>query len=154
MITVTQGDAHDVASIMPVMQNAFDPAFGEAWSAAQCLSLLAIPNTALYLARSVDAVIGFAMTRWVLDEEELLMIGVVDSKQRMNIGSSLLNHMIYHAAYNGRSKVFLEVRDGNVAEYFYKAKGFTETGRRKGYYKGQNGLIYDAITMTRLFHTV
>jgi [ribosomal protein S18]-alanine N-acetyltransferase len=149
MITIGAGEPRDVASIMPVMQDAFDPAFGEAWSAAQCLSLLSIPNSQLYLARSQDAVAGFAMTRWVLDEEELLMIGVAKARQRKQIGQFLLNHIIQQAEQEGRSKIFLEVRDGNSAEYFYSAQGFSETGRRRGYYKGANGLVFDAITMTR-----
>jgi [ribosomal protein S18]-alanine N-acetyltransferase len=149
MIAIEPGEPRDVASIMPVMQDAFDPAFGEAWSAAQCLSLLSIPNTQLYLARSKGAVAGFAMTRWVLNEEELLMVGVTKTRQRTRIGQSLLNHIIQQAEQAGRSKVFLEVRDGNSAEYFYRAQGFAETGRRKDYYKGAHGLVFDAITMTR-----
>jgi [ribosomal protein S18]-alanine N-acetyltransferase len=149
MITIGAGEPRDVAGIMPVMQDAFDPAFGEAWSAAQCLSLLSIPNSQLYLARFKDVVAGFAMTRWVLDEEELLMIGVAKARQRKQIGQFLLNHIIQQAEQEGRSKIFLEVRDGNSAEYFYSTQGFSETGRRKGYYKGANGLVFDAITMTR-----
>jgi [ribosomal protein S18]-alanine N-acetyltransferase len=149
MITIGAGEPRDVASIMPVMQDAFDPAFGEAWSAAQCLSLLSIPNSQLYLAHLEDVVAGFAMTRWVLDEEELLMIGVAKARQRKQIGQFLLNHIIQQAEQEGRSKIFLEVRDGNSAEYFYSTQGFSETGRRKGYYKGANGLVFDAITMTR-----
>ncbi len=148
MIRIETGEPRDVSSIMPVMKDAFNPAFGEAWNAAQCLSLLSIPSSALYIARSQSQVLGFAMTRWVLDEEELLMIGVVKNRQRTRIGELLLKHIIGEAQTSDRSIVFLEVRDGNPAEHFYKAQGFTETGRRKGYYKGANGLVFDAITMT------
>jgi hypothetical protein len=40
-ISISSGDANDIAAIMPIMNSAFDPKYGEAWTAAQCLSLLA-----------------------------------------------------------------------------------------------------------------
>lgn len=147
MITVGEGDAHNIAAIMPVMDDAFDPAFGESWTAAQCLSALAMPDCRLLIARANDAVIGFSISRWVLDIEELLMIGVAKAWQRKHIGSLLLNTVISHAKSDGREKLFLEVRDGNVAHDFYCAAGFQPLGRRKQYYQGTNGIGSDAITM-------
>lgn len=147
MITVGEGDAYDIAAIMPVMEDAFDPAFGERWTAAQCLSALAMPDCRLLIARADDLVVGFSISRWVLDTEELLMIGVAKSWQRRQIGSSLLNAVIDHARADSRSKLFLEVRDGNVAHDFYCASGFQQLGRRKQYYRGLDGVRPDAITM-------
>jgi [ribosomal protein S18]-alanine N-acetyltransferase len=147
MITIIEGDATDIASIMPVMNDAFDPVFGEAWSAAQCLSALAMPDCRLLIAKMENSVAGFAMSRWVLDIEELLMIGITKSRQRKNIGSILLSTIIRNAKNENRLKLFLEVRDGNIAHDFYLASGFTAIGRRKQYYRGSNGVRPDAITM-------
>ena len=147
MIVVTEGDALNIASIMPVMADAFDASFGEAWTAAQCLSALAMPDCRLLIAHSGDNVIGFAISRWVLDIEELLMIGVSKSWQRQDIGSLLLQNVIAKARRDERLKLYLEVRDGNIAYDFYHNAGFTPIGRRKQYYRGQNGLRPDAITM-------
>ncbi len=147
MISIVEGDATDIASIMPVMNDAFDPIFGESWTAAQCLSALALPHCRLLIAKAGDIVAGFTMSRWVLDTEELLMIGVAKAWQRRDIGSKLLGAIIAHARNDGRSKLFIEVRDGNPADYFYRASGFEPIGRRKQYYKGANGLRPDAITM-------
>jgi ribosomal-protein-alanine N-acetyltransferase len=147
MIRIREGDAHDIASIMPVMDDAFDPAFGEAWSSAQCLSALAMPDCRLLIAVSGDEVAGFAMSRWVLDIEELLMIGVAKNWQRQNIGSLLLDEIVRLAQKDVRSKIFLEVRDGNAAHDFYAAFGFRPVGRRKQYYKGSGTYRPDAITM-------
>jgi ribosomal-protein-alanine N-acetyltransferase len=47
MIRVVEGGAIDVASIMPIMSDAFDARFGEAWTAAQCLSTLVLPDCQL-----------------------------------------------------------------------------------------------------------
>lgn len=147
MISIAEGDPADIASIMPVMDDAFDPAFGESWTAAQCLSALAMPDCRLLIARADDVVAGFTMSRWVLDMEELLMIGVAQAWQRRNIGSMLLDAIIDHARSDGRMKLFLEVREGNVAHAFYRASGFQPIGRRKQYYRGTNGFRSDAITM-------
>ncbi len=147
MILIGEGNAYDIAAIMPVMDDAFDPAFGESWTAAQCLSALAMPDCRLLIARSDNVVVGFSISRWVLDMEELLMIGVAKVWQRQRIGSLLLNAVVSLAKVDGREKLFLEVRDGNVAHDFYCAAGFQPLGRRKQYYRGSNGVRPDAITM-------
>ena len=148
MIEIVEGDARDIASIMPIMADAFDPAFGEAWTSSQCLSAIAIPGSRLLLAKSAGQVRGFTLSRWVLESEELLMIGVARSMQRMAVGSALINEVVRLASEEGRTQIFLEVRDGNAAHSFYENCGFQPIGRRKQYYKGINGERHDAITMT------
>lgn len=148
---IVEGDARDVAAIMPIMESAFDPAFGEAWSAAQCLSLLATPGTSLIAAQSGTGTVGFALTRWIFDEEELLMIGVDRPFQRMGVASALLAHIIRRAKLSNRSRIFLEVRSNNPAQQFYRQYRFEICGIRKGYYKGLNGDRFDAATMALNF---
>lgn len=148
MIEIVDGNAADISAIMPIMTDAFHPAHGEAWTAAQCLSTLVLPDCQLLLARDGETVCGFAMSRWVLDSEELLMIGVAPSYQRQSIGASLLTHIKQRAKCAGRKKLFLEVRDGNSAYDFYCQSGFVPIGRRKNYYKSVNGISPDAITMS------
>ena len=150
MIKLTVGDARDVPAIMPVMDAAFDPAYGEGWTAAQALGALTLPNTQCIIASMDDdqTVAGFAMTRWVLDEEELLMIGVLPEKQGKGIASHIIEYITGNARAHGRCKLFLEVRDGNKARSFYEYMGFSESGRRKSYYRGSDGTQYDAVTMS------
>ena len=147
MIRVVEGGAGDIAAMMHIMHEAFDPRFGEAWTAAQCLSTLVMPDSQLLLAKDVGDVCGFAMSRWVLDHEELLMIGVARHLQGQGIGKLLLSETIHRARQAGRTKIFLEVRDGNNAHGFYIKSGFTPIGRRKNYYKNADGISPDAITM-------
>lgn len=147
MIRVVEGDARDVAGMMTIMDDAFDPQFGEAWTAAQCLSSLVMPDSQLLLAKDGGTICGFAMSRWVLDHQELLMIGVAQRLQGQKIGKLLLSETIHRARQAGRSKIFLEVRDGNKAHSFYLKAGFIPIGRRKNYYKNTQGISLDAITM-------
>lgn len=144
---IIEGDARDIARIMPVMQSAFDPIYGEAWTAAQCLSLLAVPGSGLLMAMAGDQVTGFALSRWILDEEELLMIGVEPSCQRKGVAAALLRHIIDRARKSHRNRIFLEVRSNNPALYFYHRFGFEHCGTRKAYYRGANGDRFDATTM-------
>lgn len=147
MIRIVDGDARDISGMMTIMDDAFDPRFGEAWTSAQCLSTLALPDCQLLLAKEGNDVCGFAMSRWVLDHEELLMIGVARRLQGQNIGKLLLSETIGRARQAGRTKIFLEVRDGNDAHSFYLKSGFIPIGCRKNYYKNADGISPDAITM-------
>ena len=63
MIEIVDGNAADISAIMPIMTDAFHPAHGEAWTAAQCLSTLVLPDCQLLLARDGEMVCGFAMSR-------------------------------------------------------------------------------------------
>lgn len=148
MIEIVQGYGQDVAAIMPVMEGAFDPAFEEAWTASQCLASLALPGTQLLLARDGLVTVGFTLSRWVVDEEELLLIGVALTTQRNGVGRKLVEALIGNARKEGRASVFLEVRDGNPAFHFYSQMGFQPFGRRLNYYKAKDGSHHDSITMS------
>jgi [ribosomal protein S18]-alanine N-acetyltransferase len=86
MISIYEGDGRDVALIMPIMESAFDPRYGEAWSSSQCMGLLAMPGSQMLIAAEEDRAIGFVLSRWVVDEEELLMIGVSPQQHRVGVG--------------------------------------------------------------------
>jgi [ribosomal protein S18]-alanine N-acetyltransferase len=147
MIILREGNAHDVAAIMPIMDEAFVPDYGERWSASQCLAILCIPETSLLIATYNGVMAGFALTRWVMDEEELLLIAVTKKFQKCGIGSNVIGHIVCRASENGRRHIFLEVRDNNEARKFYYRHGFEDIGRRNNYYTALNGNTIDAVTM-------
>lgn len=147
MIEVVNGSGLDVAAVMPVMNDAFDPGFGEAWTAAQCLSTLAMPGGQLLIANCDGVAVGFALSRGVVDEEELLLIGVLKSVRRKGVGQQLVATLSQACLGLRRSVIFLEVREGNSAHSFYFSMGFKPVGRRLGYYKSTDGSKHDSITM-------
>ncbi|MBA3677710.1 MAG: ribosomal protein S18-alanine N-acetyltransferase [Sphingosinicella sp.] len=134
---------------MRVMEDSFDPCFGEAWTAAQFAGMMPLPGIWLSLAKQDDKVIGFGLGRSVLDEAELLLLAVNRDSQHQGIGRSLLNHFVDTATQRGASKLHLEVRDGNPALKLYNAAGFVEAGRRWKYYVGRDGQVYDAVTLEK-----
>jgi ribosomal-protein-alanine N-acetyltransferase len=90
---------------------------------------------------------GYAMLRPVLDEAELLNIGVAAGHQRKGFGRSILREMLDVARAGNMRRVFLEVRSCNTAALaLYRSTGFGEIGIRRGYYQNANGRD-DAITM-------
>jgi ribosomal-protein-alanine N-acetyltransferase len=143
----------DIDRIMAVMDTAFDPAFGEAWTRRQVEDALALPGTHYLL---VDAqgrdpedgaeAAGFTLSRGAVDEEELLLIAVEPRHRGCGVGSRLLERYIAEARARGARRLFLEMRDGNRAESLYRQHGFERVGRRRHYYRRGSVSPLDAIT--------
>jgi ribosomal-protein-alanine N-acetyltransferase len=149
LLTLAEGGAADLDAVMAVMGDSFDPAYGEAWTAPQCAGLLPMPGVWLTLARLGPDVAGFALARVVAGEAELLLLAVGREMQHRGVGTSLLKRFISVAKRGGATRLHLEVRDGNPALSLYRSAGFEEVGRRRSYYHGEGGQLYDALTLAR-----
>jgi ribosomal-protein-alanine N-acetyltransferase len=143
-------DISDVDRLMPVMTAAFDPRFGEAWTASQLRTLFAVPGAILTLAWQNGAIAGFYAARLAGPESELLLLAVAPQQRRGGIGRALLDHWLAWARGAGASDFFLEMRADNPARHLYEQASFAECGRRPDYYQGQDGVRRDAITMRYL----
>jgi ribosomal-protein-alanine N-acetyltransferase len=148
-LSLAEGGILDLQAMMRVMDDSFDPAYGEAWTAPQCAGLMPLPGVWLTLARHDGEVIGFALGRVVVREAELLLLAVKKKSQGCGVGQELLDRFISVATSRGAEQLHLEVRDGNHAVSLYRRAGFREVGRRKHYYSGRDGQIYDALTLAR-----
>lgn len=140
----------DIDEIGVLMDLAFDPRFGEAWTAGQLRTLFAVPGTAVYLARANGKAAGFFAARSVGPESELLLLAVAPEYRRQRVGLTLLSFWINWAKTAGATELFLEMRADNPARALYQQAQFEECGRRPDYYLGPDGVRRDAITM-RLF---
>jgi ribosomal-protein-alanine N-acetyltransferase len=152
-ILVEESGLAALDSVMRVMEDSFDPAFGEAWTGPQCAGLLPMPGVWLSLARDGDEVIGFALARVVLREAELLLLAVKRRVQGRGVGQALLDRFTAIAKGRGAEQLHLEVREGNRAVRLYKRAGFGEVGRRRNYYNGRDGQVYDALTLARTINS-
>ncbi|WAT17885.1 GNAT family N-acetyltransferase [Aurantiacibacter sp. MUD11] len=143
-------------AIMLVMQEAFDDRYGEAWTRRQVADSLTLPGTHFTLVGidpqtefAAEDVRGFALTRQVLDEEEILLLAVRPAYRGKGVGKQLLQEVIDAARARSVRRLFLEMRDGNTAEHLYCGSGFEKIGFRKGYYRGAVGGPLDAITFAK-----
>lgn len=143
-------------AIMVVMEDAFDSQYGEAWTRRQVADSLTLRNVFFTLIDAdgttdgdPEQVSGFALTRQVLDEEEILLIAVRPASRGNGVGKKLLAEVIDRARARSAARVFLEMRDGNPAEHLYRQYGFEKIGHRRGYYRGAVGGPLDAITFAK-----
>jgi ribosomal-protein-alanine N-acetyltransferase len=149
-ITIRDVGAEGVEEAMLTMRDAFDPAYGEAWTAPQTLTMLDLPGVWLSLARYDGQPAGFALNRIVADEAELLLLAVASPYRRKGLGSALIEHSCAIARERKAFRIFLEVRHNNPALQLYESCGFTVVGRRSGYYRDQNNHLHDAMTLSCL----
>ena len=139
----------DLAAIMQVMEKAFDPAYGEAWTYRQMYSLFGLPRTRIVCVGFHDEVVGFHATRLAGANSELLLLAVAPSMQRRGLGKAMIDDWIACARQSAAQNLFLEMRSDNPARLHYRSWGFVECGGHREYYRGTDGITRDAVTMCR-----
>ena len=149
MIELRSGGVADLALVDAIMSEAFDPRFGEAWTRNQCLGILALPGVWLTIATLDGAPAGFALSRIVADEAELLLLATVPALRRRGVAAALLRAVMADAVTSGAITLHLEVRDGNEAIKLYRGTGFVKVGERRNYYRGTSGQVSHAFTYSR-----
>lgn len=91
---------------------------------------------------------GFILLRAVADEAEVLTLAVRPAARRQGLGARLVAAGKIGAAAQGATRLFLEVADDNTpALAVYLRAGFTEVGRRPGYYARGDGDRRDALIL-------
>lgn len=108
------------------------------------------PSSRCWVAENTDAsgakhLVAMAVVWLIVDEVHIATIAVHPGSRRLKIGQKLLSHLLESAAQEGAKFAFLEVRERNqAARALYQKFGFTEEGRRPGYYSDTHE---DAILM-------
>jgi [ribosomal protein S18]-alanine N-acetyltransferase len=148
--------ADDIDRLMAIMDAAFDPDFGEAWTRRQVEDALIIGNCHYLLIggsggelESGDPAAGFFLSRTGYAEEELLLFAVAPSWRGRGIGADLLAKFAEGARQRGARRLLLEMRRGNPAEALYRRFGFEPIGERRNYYRTRSGQTIDAITFAQ-----
>jgi len=91
---------------------------------------------------------GYFLIMGIVDEAHLLNVAVARSWQGQGLGRFLVNQAVALSRGLGMESVLLEVRPSNArALEIYQRYGFSEIGRRKGYYPSANSTREDAIVM-------
>ena len=93
-----------------------------------------------------ERIIGYISSWYGYEEVHILSIAVAPDKRGSEAAAMLLVAAEDMGAKNGCHKAVLEVRVSNGrAIRFYEKHGFTQVGRRKGYYSdsGEDALILD-----------
>jgi len=124
-------------------------AFARPWDAHAFERMLCERSTEAHALWRNRAVLGFAISRRVLDEAELLTIVLAPAARGGGLGQRLLRDHLTALAFTGVRTVHLEVDEGNEpALRLYARHGFTKVGERTGYYARPDGARATALTMS------
>lgn len=145
----------DIDRIMAVMASAFDPEYGEAWTRRQIEDALLLGNC-FYDIIGIDGTspahgspaAGFSLSRYGVEEEELLLFAVAPEHRCKGLGHAMLARLAEAANERGAQRLLLEMRRGNPAESLYRSFGFEPIGQRPNYYRTASGGRIDAITFS------
>jgi len=99
-----------------------------------------------------NRILGFYIGEHVAGEATLMDLCITPELQGLGYGKTLLLRFFEQSKLLSNNCVWLEVRAKNIsAQMLYINQGFTETGRRTGYYPSSSGFGYeDAIIMKKL----
>lgn len=127
-------------------------AFARPWDALEFERSLSERNVlahGLFLGRASRPV-GFILSRRAADEAEILSIAIAARARGRGHSGALLDRHLQALVQAGLRAVFLEVEESNrPALALYRRRGFTEIGRREGYYAKPDGARASAIAMRR-----
>lgn len=146
VIDIRRAGREDLQRISAIMAAAFDPQYGEAWTDPQLAGMLMGTAANLTIAYVERQPAGFALTRSVVDETELMLLATHPDHRDQGVATALLRAAMDDARAAGSATMFLEVRRGNSAERLYIQHGFACVGERREYYRGNKGQVFDART--------
>ena len=119
--------------------------FTDPWSAVAFEEMLRFPLTVALIAQRAGEVGGYLIGRAVAGEGEILNLAVSPEERRHGLGSQLLEAGLTALNQAGARRVWLEVREGNIAaQALYLKRGFAAAGRRARYYKSpvEDALVF------------
>lgn len=147
------------AAFAPVASALHAQGFDDPWDADAIIRLLDVPGAFGILAyqpgdpaqNCEDLPLGFVLMQTVLDEAEINTITVAPAARRMGVGKKLLGAVEERLRASNVTRMLLEVAvDNDPAIALYTQNGFSEVGRRKGYYARRNSAPVDALVLERL----
>jgi ribosomal-protein-alanine N-acetyltransferase len=120
------------------------------WSEAEYLSSFYNRNHFIYVLHSKpNTIVGALVISHAAPEAEILQLWIRKGYTERGYARYILEQVLNRLLELGIRKVFLEVRDNNIAAIkLYERCGFKVVGRRADYYKIDSWRI-DALTMMR-----
>ncbi|WGI25899.1 ribosomal protein S18-alanine N-acetyltransferase [Halomonas alkaliantarctica] len=122
-------------------------------SDTQMLAALGSQDTCVLGWWQDEQLLGYAILARLPFEAELQAIGVLPERRQNGAGLALMEAVFTTAQGWSSERLLLEVRMGNLSAIrLYQRCGFSEDGRRKGYYPAAKGATgrEDALLMSQV----
>lgn len=141
--TIRRMRREDIEDVIGLERRVFD----NPWTRGLFKSELAFGRRSVYLVADTGSrILGFIGARLHGHEMHITNMAVEREFRRRGIGSLLLLECVRNTSERSVQCATLEVRSSNdIARQFYRRKGFTELGLRRGYYQDTDE---DAIMMS------
>ena len=124
-------------------------AYAFPWSRGNFIDSLAAGHPAWLLTGAGDALLGYVVAMFGVDELHLLNITVAPDVQGRGHARRLIEALVGLARERRASQLWLEVRETNRrARAMYERLGFVQVGVRKNYYPAGFGRREDAVVMS------
>ena len=119
------------------------------WTRGNFVDSLVAGYTAWTLNHLDGDLIGYCVAMAGVDEMHLLNITIAPPARRRGHARRLLAELVQQCRLRQAARLWLEVRESNAqARETYRRLGFSQVGRRKGYYPAPEGRREDAIVMS------
>ena len=139
---ITESDVSSLAKIDEVV-------FGGTFKESDFLGYIDSTIYRFFVAKIDENTVGYIGYTVIVDEAEIINVGVMPEYRGQKIGNALMDIMIEDLKKNGVSCVHLEVRKSNfVAISMYEKYGFIAISVSKNHYTNPTE---DAIRMTKSF---
>lgn len=136
----------DIQTMLLLEQGAPSAAHWSEKTYREIFDPLAPARLAFVAQNTAGTLLGFVVARLSGDECEVENIVVTPRQQGRGIGHRLLRATIDSACAKRAGRLFLEVRESNVAaRTLYERSGFVISGRRRSYYRGpeEDAVVYE-----------
>ena len=121
----------DVPDVASIERSSFSMPWSENSFYSEVYGRYSIARVAVIRKR----IVGYIITRLILDEGHLLDLAIHSELRRRGIARLLLEDVICGLKINSCRAFYLEVRASNIAaRQFYEKMDFTDIGTRKNYY--------------------
>lgn len=117
---------------------------GSPWTLGQFLEAVLSETSEFIYDERDEELVGYLLYQQTLDEIEIYTIAVKNEWKNEGVGTGLMTNLFQLAEEREVVKIFLEVRESNIAaREFYRSVGFEEIGRRNKYYHSpvEDGLL-------------
>lgn len=129
---IREATPNDVSQIEEIEKSSFSTPWSEKWLTDEINK----PDDFFLVASDGDNILGYAVVGKLGAEAELYNIAVDNAHRCRGIGNALMERLKKEVSKGGVEKVFLEVRETNVAAIsLYEKHGFKSVGRRRNYYR-------------------